>query len=67
MLRHPFARAAWAKVGKQARLFVTGEAFDMGAASARLLASYDALDEAALARLDAGGREALETRTGFCA
>ncbi len=61
LLRHPFARAAWSKVGKQARLFVTGEAFAMGAASARLLASHDALDEAAFAKLDAGGRDALES------
>lgn len=61
LLRHPFARAAWTKAGKQARLFVTGDSFEMGAASARLLASYDALDEAAFAKLDAAGLAALET------
>ena len=66
--RHPFARSAWArassgqgKAGKSAQLFVNGEAFAMGAASARILASYEALDEAALAKLDAAARGALET------
>jgi len=64
LLRHPFARTAWAKDGKQATLFVTGESYAMGAASARLLASYDALDEAAFAKLDAPARAALETLIG---
>ncbi len=66
--RHPFARTAWArtantqgKTGKLAQLFVNGETFAMGAASARILASYEALDEAALAKLDAEARAALET------
>ncbi len=61
LLRHPFARSAWAKAGKRANLFVTGDTYPMGVASARLLASYDALDEAAFAKLDAAGLEALET------
>ncbi|KFN44661.1 cupin domain-containing protein [Arenimonas oryziterrae] len=61
LLRHPFARTAWAKTGKRAQLFVTGEAFTMSAASARLLASYEALDEAAFAKLDDSARETLET------
>jgi 50S ribosomal protein L16 3-hydroxylase len=61
--RHPFARSAWsrteAKGGAQAQLFVNGESFAMDARSAHVLASYEALDDAALAKLDAGGREAL--------
>ena len=59
--RHPFTRTAWARMGKQARLFVSGEAYPMAPASARLLAAYEALDEAALAKLDAPARQVLET------
>lgn len=61
LLRHPFARTAWSKSGKQAQLFVSGESFAMGLASARLLAGADQLDAAALARLDAAGHAALES------
>ncbi len=60
LLRHPFVRSAWARQGKQARLFVNGESFAMGLASAKLLASRDQVDEASFAHLDDDARAALE-------
>ena len=63
LLRHPFSRAAWAADGPgksgNALLFVSGESFRMDRRSAHVLASYDALDDAALAKLDDAGRVAL--------
>ncbi len=63
LLRHPFSRAAWVADGPtrsgNALLFVSGESFPMDRRSAHVLASYDALDDAALAKLDAAGRTAL--------
>lgn len=59
LLRHPHARHAWAREGKRARLHANGLGFAMGPASARLLASADQLDAAALATLDSDGRDAL--------
>jgi 50S ribosomal protein L16 3-hydroxylase len=61
LLRHPFARTAWAKEGRNALLFVDGEAWQLDARSAHVLASYEALDDAALAKLGAAGRDALAT------
>lgn len=64
LLRHPFSRAAWAaegpKRGGRARLFVSGLSWPMDRQSARVLASYEALDEAAFAKLDDAGRAALD-------
>ena len=61
--RHPFVRSAWsraeAKAGAEALLFVNGDAYAMDVRSAHVLASYEALDDAALAKLDPGGRAAL--------
>jgi 50S ribosomal protein L16 3-hydroxylase len=60
--RHPFARSAWSRlegIGAPARLFVNGDAWPMDARSAHVLAAYEALDDAALAKLDDGGRAAL--------
>ena len=59
LLRHPFARSAWAKQGKDALLFVDGEAWQMDARSAHVLASYEAIDDSALAKLGDAGRDAL--------
>jgi len=59
LLRHPHARHAWAREGKRARLHANGLGFAMGPGSARLLASADQLDAAALATLDRDGRDAL--------
>ena len=65
LLRHPFVRTAWTrtvdKTPPGALLFVSGESFPMDARSAHVLAAYDGIDDAALAKLDAGGRRALET------
>jgi len=59
LLRHPFARSAWARQGKEALLFVDGEAWQMDTRSAHVLASYEAIDDAALAKLGDAGRDAL--------
>jgi 50S ribosomal protein L16 3-hydroxylase len=59
LLRHPFARSAWSKQGKEALLFVDGEAWQMDQRSAHVLASYEAIDDAALAKLGDAGRDAL--------
>ena len=63
LLRHPFARTAWSRVGstdeQAAWLFVSGESYAMDVKSAHVLASYDALDDAALAKLGTAGRVAL--------
>ena len=63
LLRHPFSRSAWAGIGARkadrALLFVNGRSFPMDRRSAHVLAAYEALDDAALAKLDAAGRSAL--------
>lgn len=59
LLRHPFARVAWSRFGRKARLFVSGEVHPMGTASAKLLAASERLDDAALDKLDEAGREAV--------
>lgn len=59
LLRHPFARTAWARHGRKARLFVSGESHPMGAPSAKLLAVAESLDAVALGQLDEAGREAV--------
>jgi 50S ribosomal protein L16 3-hydroxylase len=61
LLRHPFSRTAWAASGDADRgwLFVSGDSFPMDHRSAHVLAAYEALDDAALAKLDDGGRAAL--------
>ena len=64
LLRHPFSRAAWAAEGPRregrARLFVDGRSWPMDRRSAHVLASYEAIDEAAAAKLDEPGRAALD-------
>jgi 50S ribosomal protein L16 3-hydroxylase len=67
LLRHPFARSAWSKQGKEALLFVDGEAWQMDSRSAHVLASYEALDDSALAKLSDAGRDALASllRRGY--
>ena len=63
LLRHPFARTAWSRTdglpGAGALLFVSGQAFPMSPQSAHVLAAYEALDDAALAKLDQDALEAL--------
>ena len=64
LLRHPFSRSAWSAEGSRrldrARLFVDGRSWPMDRRSAHVLASYEALDEAAVAKLDESGRAALD-------
>lgn len=61
LLRHPFTRTAWSRrdADGEALLFVNGESFPMDARSAHVLAAYDGIDDAALAKLDDAGRAAL--------
>lgn len=59
LLRHPFARYAWAREGRRARLFASGESFAMGMRSAQLLAERDQLGAGELASLDDEARAAL--------
>ncbi|WP_231694053.1 cupin domain-containing protein [Arenimonas sp.] len=59
LLRHPHARHAWARDGRKACLHANGLSLPMGVASARCLAGAERLDAAAVAGLDAAGREAL--------
>jgi 50S ribosomal protein L16 3-hydroxylase len=61
LLRHPFSRSAWSREARAAVLFVDGQAWQMDARSAHVLAAYEALDDAALAKLSATGRDALAT------
>ena len=64
LLRHPFSRSAWTAEGSRregrARLFVDGQSWPMDRRSAHVLASYEAIDEAAAAKLDEAGRAALD-------
>jgi predicted GNAT family N-acyltransferase len=59
LLRHPFAAQRLVEAGKDALLFVDGEAWQMDQRSAHVLASYEAIDDAALAKLGDAGRDAL--------
>ncbi len=63
LLRHPFSRSAWAGLGSRkadrALLFVNGRSFPMDRRSAHVLAAYEALDDAAVAKLDEAGHRAL--------
>ena len=59
LLRHPFARTAWSREGREALLFVDGEAWQMDSRSAHVLAADEAIDAAARAKLSAPGRDAL--------
>jgi len=56
---HPFARMAWARAGRGARLYAHGLAYPMAIGSARRLASGQTLDAPAVASLDARASAAL--------
>jgi 50S ribosomal protein L16 3-hydroxylase len=57
--RHPFARLAWSRDGKQALLHVTGESHAMSPADAALLCQNNTLDASDLNRLSKTGQAAL--------
>lgn len=59
LLRHPYARMAWARQGRRARLFANGQAFEAGLTDARRLAGADAVDHAQWSALGADGRQLL--------
>lgn len=59
LLRHPYARYAWAREGRKARLFANGESWLMSARSAARLAALDRLHAEDLAALDDAGKQAL--------
>ncbi len=57
LMRNPFSRYAWRRAGRDAELFVAGEAWRCSAAFAKLVCSARDLDGAALARVCCGLRE----------
>jgi len=59
LARHPFARVAWTRIGRGARLFVAGEAYPMSARSAAMIAAARQLDANAFARCDGAAQQAL--------
>lgn len=59
LARHPFARVAWTRIGRGARLFVAGEAYPMSARSAALIAAITPLDASAFAQCDGAAHQAL--------
>ena len=61
LLRHPHSRMAWARDGRQARLYANGLALTLGVADARRLAAAEVLDAASLSALGPAGREALQS------
>jgi hypothetical protein len=51
LFRHPFARFAWCRDGKNALLHVTGESYPMGPSEAALLCRLTTLGSADFSRL----------------
>ena len=58
LLRNPFSRVAWRRVGRDAFLFVAGQSWRLPVADARRLAGAGAVDVDAYARLGDAGRAA---------
>lgn len=56
LFRHPFSRMAWRRAARGARLYVSGQAYELPVRDAQLLANAAALDAADFARLTAAGR-----------
>ena len=59
LLRHPFARMAWARSGKSARLFANGESYAMPITAARMLAATENIDAAIFSTLPVAAQDAL--------
>lgn len=59
LTRHPFARSAWTRIGRRARLFIAGESWAMGVRSASVLSATRAIDATVFAALDDAARSAL--------
>lgn len=57
LLRHPWSRIAWRRSGRKARLYVSGEAFELPVGDARRIAAADSLDGAAYSALGQDGRD----------
>ncbi|HEY8011737.1 MAG TPA: cupin domain-containing protein [Rudaea sp.] len=64
LLRNPFSRFAWRRVGRAAELFVTGEAWRCSLAFARLVCAEREIDGGKLAAV-AAGADALQTLTAL--
>jgi 50S ribosomal protein L16 3-hydroxylase len=56
LLRHPFSRMAWRRAARGARLYVSGQAYELPVRDAQLVANATSLDAADFARLSAAGR-----------
>jgi len=59
LVRHPFARSAWAREGRRGRLFIAGESWAMGIRSASALAAARRIDAAGFIALDKQAHAAL--------
>ena len=59
LLRHPFARMAWTRSGKSARLFANGESYAMPITAARMLAATESIDAAIFSTLPVAAQDAL--------
>jgi 50S ribosomal protein L16 3-hydroxylase len=59
LLRHPFARMAWTRSGKSARLFANGETYEMPVSAARLVAAAESVDATTFAALPVVAQDAL--------
>ena len=63
LLRHPFARMAWTRCGKSARLFANGESHAMPISAARMLAAAESIDASTFAALPVAAQDALLAMT----
>jgi 50S ribosomal protein L16 3-hydroxylase len=59
LLRHPWARMAWRKAGKEARLFVSGRELVLPPRDAQRLAAATGIDGALYTSLSQAGRDAV--------
>ena len=59
LLRHPFARMAWTRNRKSARLFVNGESYAMPITAARMLAATESIDATIFSALPVAAQDAL--------
>ncbi len=59
LLRHPFARVAWTRSGKSARLFANGESYSMSVKLARSMATSESFNAGTFSELPDAARSAL--------
>jgi 50S ribosomal protein L16 3-hydroxylase len=64
LVRHPYARYAWARAGRAADLFADGNRYSTSLAAARLLCAADALDAGDIATMAAADRAVVHELVG---